>query len=554
MFPIVRLCQALGGFALAVSFAPNGLRSQQPASVAGEWIARLDLNSQPSPFRIMLEAAGDSVSVTAVSLPFSLLSPNNVEARRISDSWRRARVTVPGASWKFDAGAPPNSLHVEVRRWQGGDSATVTVTFRNETATAPIHHLVSVNPSLLKQYTGTYVLPSGERIYVWPTSRSGPLTYLEEATSRSGTLFPVAPDAYIAGATSALTDPVRVRATFRESANGTMSLTWQTSAGREDVAARSTAHRREEVRLQGPGGLLGCDILIPAQGRAHPGVVLVPGAGANDRYNVFMIAQVFAEHGVAALSCDKRGTGISEGDWRFTSFEQQAQDVAAGARFLRQRAEIDSTRVGIWALSEGTWVAPIVVAANPEISFLILVAAAAENRREGVLISNMEQMRRSGVSDAEIARYRGFAVRYHQAIMDKDAATIENLWKEYSGASWLPNTMPTAQTLNDWSWQRARLTWPYEPGPVLSKVTCPLLAIWGGEDFEMPPRVEKPLLKRWMLAARNSDYTLQVIPGADHTLRIDAPSFFLETGYAPEYFRTILEWVQTRVTRAAVRD
>jgi len=61
------------------------------------------------------------------------------------------------------------------------------------------------------------------------------------------------------------------------------------------------------------------------------------------------------------------------------------------------------------------------------------------------------------------------------------------------------------------------------------------LAIWGGEGFEMPPRVEKPLLERWMLAARNSDYTLQVIPGADHTLRIDGPSFFLETGSAPEY-------------------
>jgi pimeloyl-ACP methyl ester carboxylesterase len=333
-----------------------------------------------------------------------------------------------------------------------------------------------------------------------------------------------------------------------------MRLSWRAGTDKELVASGTNAYRREEVPLNGSGGLLGCDVLMPTGAGRYPGVVLVPGAGANDRYNVYMMAEVFATHGVAALTCDKRGTGTSEGDWRLTSFEQQAQDIGVGARFLRQRREIDSTRVGVWALSEGTWVAPIMVAANPQISFLILVAASATSRREGVLISNAEMMRRGGASAAEITRYREFFVRYQQAIMDNDAVAIGNLWKEYSGASWLPPNMPTAQTLNDWSWQRARLTWPYEPGPVLSKITCPVLAIWGAEDEEMLPRIEKPLLERAMLSAGNRDFTTKVIPGADHTLRTVAPTFVQETGYAPEYIRTVLEWLKPRVRPAGVKQ
>jgi predicted acyl esterase len=144
--------------------------------------------------------------------------------------------------------------------------------------------------------------------------------------------------------------------------------------------------------------MLGCDVLIPVRAGKHPAAVLVPGAGANDRYALYMIAELFAEHGIATLACDKRGIGKSEGDWRLASFEQQAQDVAAGVRFLQQRTEIDATRVGVFGLSEGAWVAPITAAQNPRLAFLILAALPAMSRRDSVLIGNVERLRREGTS------------------------------------------------------------------------------------------------------------------------------------------------------------
>ena len=110
--------------------------------------------------------------------------------------------------------------------------------------------------------------------------------------------------------------------------------------------------------------------------------------------------------------------------------------------------------------------------------------------------------------------------------------------------------MPTAQTLNEWSWERARLTWPYDPIPVLKSLNRPILAIWGAEDNEFIPRIHRPLFEQAMRTARNKDYSVRVIPGADHSLRSVAASFVDVPGYAPAYFQTMFEWLK----RTAIKE
>ena len=554
MFQSIRIASVVVGIAVTLCVTQT-TGAGQTESPAGDWIGGLHLGSQPVFLRITVGPSGEKGWTANVILqPVAAISPINTESRRITDSWRDARVAVDGTSWSVAAGTVPNRLEVDVRR--GAHGSIATVSFQNQTAQTVLHHLAAVDLARERQYTGAYVLPSGQRIYVWRPSATGPivggvrradgfLTFLEEATGRSGNLYPVAGDSYIAGPTSVLPDPVRVRATFRQGADGTRRLTWQETGKKEVVAPRSKA-RREEIQIKGPGGLIGCDVLTPAGDGKHPAAVLVPGAGANTRYDMHMIAQVFSEHGIAALACDKRGTGTSEGDWRLTSFEQQAEDVAAGVRFLQQRPEIDATRVGVFGYSEGAWVAPIAVAANPRVAFLILAAPPVTSRRESVLMGNEERLRQTGASADEIARHRQFYERYQQAIIDNDAAVIAQLWRQYAGASWLPANMPTAQTLNDWSWQRARLTWRHEPGPVLSTIRCPILAVWGAEDESFPPAIHRPRFEQSMRAGGNSDYTSRVIANANHSFLLVAPSFVEVTGYAPEYFRTLVQWLRAK--------
>lgn len=548
----------LGSLATIVVLAGSpslGAGAKQAPSLAGDWIGRLDIAARPAFLRVLVSGTErEGWTADLILQPLDLMSPVPAESRRIAESWRGARLVADGTSWSVVAGTVPDQIRLEVRTT--GNASVATVRFRNRTAQTPLHHLAIVDRARERQYAGTYVLPGGEPIHIWRPSVGGPvmgglgrpdgfLTYLEETTGQSGNLYSVGSDSYVAGPTSVLPDPVRVRVAFREDSNGAWQLSWEQTGSKAIVAPRSPAYRREDVQLKGPGGRLGCDVLMPVSGKV-PAVVLVPGAGANDRYAMYMMAEVLAEHGVAALTCDKRGTGTSEGDWRLTSFEQQAQDVAAGVQFLQQRREVDADRVGLFGYSEGAWVAPILAAENSRLGFLILSAVPVTSRRESLRITNAERLRNDGASAAEIARNREFYEHYQQAIIDNDAAAIEQLWRQYAGASWLPAAMPTAETLNDPNWQRARLTWPHEPGPVLRKIRCPVLAIWGAEDEEFLPRVHRPLFEHAMLDARNADATVRVITGANHSFLRVAPSYTEVVGYAPEYFRTILDWLKTK--------
>lgn len=71
---------------------------------------------------------------------------------------------------------------------------------------------------------------------------------------------------------------------------------------------------------------------------------------------------------------DKRGNGESGGSWKTVGFEQRAGDVAAAVRQLRELPAIDVGRVGLIGVSQGSWVADIVAAADVRLGFVVHVS------------------------------------------------------------------------------------------------------------------------------------------------------------------------------------
>ena len=286
----------------------------------------------------------------------------------------------------------------------------------------------------------------------------------------------------------------------------------------------------------------------------HPGIVLVPGSGAVDRFaGYYIVAELFAQHGIASLICDKRGTGASTGDWHYQSFEQQAQDVVLGMQRLRSRPEVDASRVGIWAFSQGTYPGPI-AAVTGNASFLILVAGFGNSSRDTVMAGNIARMQRSGTASAEIERYKDYFRRWQQAVMDDDFSAYEAAHKQYAGAAWLPSN-PQSENVFKTSWlnARARLMWPYKPGPTLRQLKIPVLAFWGSEDDEARSHIERPTFEQLLHDAGNRDYSLRVIAGAAHGMQINGGGVE-STGYAPEYLAGMLEWLRGRVLKGKRSD
>ena len=522
---------------LAVNVSLPASAAEQPKPLLGGWAARLDISSPPAVLRLRVtETPEHDYTATAFVNPEPNGLPALVNRKLIRD----------GFSWSMAAGEGPNQFRLDIR--QTGESFVATYTVGKSSGQAQLRRL-SNDAAVNKRYTGAYVRSSGEHIYI-RRSFAGQLagtvlSYLDEKTGRSGILYPAAANSFVAGPSLDLPDPVGLTVTFK--GDPTESLEWKPLGKNGFIAKKSTSYDRQDIQIPVPGGLLGCEALIPAGKGKHPGVVLVPGAGGVDRFAPFyVLADVFAHHGIASLACDKRGTGVSTGDWRYQAFEQQAQDVVEGMRYLRDRSEVDTSRVGVWAFSQGTYVGPI-AASIGNAAFLILVADFAINLREHVVITNVERLRRQGLPNEEIERYKDYTKRWHQAIMEKDFKTAERAYQQYEGASWLPRNRPVEQAwTTDWSWDRARLTWAYQPGPILRTLKMPVFAFWGSEDQQAPPSLNRAPLEQALRDAGNSDYTLRVIAGAGHELAIEAPLVGI-IGYTPEYIPGMLEWLRTRV-------
>lgn len=76
-------------------------------------------------------------------------------------------------------------------------------------------------------------------------------------------------------------------------------------------------------------------------------------------------------------------------------------------------------------------------------------------------------------------------------------------------------------------WMRFFLT--YDPSPTLMQVKCPVLAINGEKDLQVPPDENLQAIEKALKAGGNSDYTVKELPGLNHLFQT------AETGSPSEY-------------------
>src|SRR5262249_48818400 len=104
-------------------------------------------------------------------------------------------------------------------------------------------------------------------------------------------------------------------------------------------------------------------LCMPRSPGRHEAVVILQGSGSESRWGTNrFIADQFARSNIAALVYDKRGSGLSTGDWRSSSYDDLANDVLAGIDLLASRLDVDPRRIGLHGHSEGGIIAAMVAA------------------------------------------------------------------------------------------------------------------------------------------------------------------------------------------------
>jgi pimeloyl-ACP methyl ester carboxylesterase len=291
-----------------------------------------------------------------------------------------------------------------------------------------------------------------------------------------------------------------------------------------------------DLRIPVDGAVLSARISRPERSPA-PAFVALHGAerGLQDWYLYEHLHAVLPAAGVAAVTFDRRGEGSSSGEPSRGRFELQADDALAVVEHLGGLPGIDAGRIGLWGLSQGSWIGPIAAARSPSVALLILVASCG--------VTPGDQMRWTARLQAgrEFGPEAGErAARIWTLVLDwmrgGDRGPLEAAVAEGSTEEWWPRACIGTDLPPDSDRDEVREELDFDPEPVFARVRVPTLLVYGDQDEWIP--VDESI-EAWR-RARGEAVDVVVISGAGHEPTIDGE-------LAPVYQRTMLDWLQRQL-------
>ena len=231
--------------------------------------------------------------------------------------------------------------------------------------------------------------------------------------------------------------------------------------------------------------------------------------------------------GVSVFVYDKRGTGLSEGEYT-QNFPRLADDLVAASKEAQRLAEGRFGRFGLFGLSQGGWIAPLAVD-RAEAEFIGIGYGLVVDIREEDAAQVSKDLRDAGYGEDVVekarmvtdATARIVTSGYRDGLEDLDEAR-----RLYSEEPWFPLvkgeytgvllTMSTDDLRENGVpfFDRLDVDWSLNPMEVLGGVRVPQLWVLAAEDREAP--IALTLERLGILRERGSDIAVYVFPDTDH--------------------------------------
>ncbi|WP_192347808.1 S9 family peptidase [Algoriphagus sp. Y33] len=335
-------------------------------------------------------------------------------------------------------------------------------------------------------------------------------------------------------------------------------------------------YRSEEVIFENKQAeiLLAGTLTMPEEDGKYPAVVLISGSGPQNRDEELMghkpflvLSDYLTRNGIAVLRFDDRGTAASTGDFASATSVDFATDVASAVQYLQSRPEIDKSKIGLIGHSEGGIIAPMVAADSDDIDFIVLLAGTGI-RGDKLLLAQQELIgKASGISPTQLEE----SAMLNRGIFDivlKDQGTEEmkGEMRNYMAQAFrnippvnLPSGLTEDKFVNDQMARMKELSSPwmqnfirYDPAPALEKVSCPVLALNGEKDLQVPPKENLEAIKAGLAKGGNTNVTTMELPGLNHLFQeaeTGAPSEYgtIEQTFSPVAMEVVLGWIKEQV-------
>jgi len=325
--------------------------------------------------------------------------------------------------------------------------------------------------------------------------------------------------------------------------------TLQFALGR-NAAAATPPYETRELHFTRGAAYFAATAFVPSRGAPHAGVVVLQGSSSNLRQEYRFYADHFARAGLAVLTFDKRGKGGSTGDYGSATYDVLADDAAAAVECLRHQPGVDRQRVGVWGLSQGAFIAPLVAARVP-LRFVVAVSAPGMPIGESAAYQDSVRLTSAGFDSADVRRTVSLDRRLlewlrtgHEQIELAGllAKAADTPWRR---ASSLPPRLPSGAALEGWYWRGRTL----DPARAWRQVRVPVLAVYGAADELVPAALSARLIERALHDGGNRDITVRVFPAANHVLRtlpLVAGGKWDWPRAAPGYVKLVTDWILER--------
>jgi pimeloyl-ACP methyl ester carboxylesterase len=321
-------------------------------------------------------------------------------------------------------------------------------------------------------------------------------------------------------------------------------------------------YTEEEVSYENKQGAakLAGTLTIPPGAGPFPAVLLITGSGQQDRDEALLghrpflvLADHLTRRGIAVLRVDDRGIGGSTGDFLNSTTADFASDVVAGVEFLKSRGkQIDPRKIGLIGHSEGGTIASMVAARTPDVAFFVMMAGTGVPGGE-VSLAQAEAISRSAGAPADVIEKNQERQRRVLAIVKEESDPKARFDKLQALAEQIAAEVHGSASAMKAQFQAAASPWfrfwiMYDPASSLEKLTCPVLALDGSLDLQVPPAVNLPAIGKALEKGGNADYEIVKLPKLNHlfqtarTGRMDEYGKIEET-IAPVALETISNWI-----------
>ncbi|HEX3148646.1 MAG TPA: alpha/beta hydrolase [Gemmataceae bacterium] len=295
-----------------------------------------------------------------------------------------------------------------------------------------------------------------------------------------------------------------------------------------------------------------------------PTVVTITGSGPQDRDEsllghkpFWVLADHLTRHGIAVLRFDDRGVAKSTGKFGTATSKDFADDVAGAVAFLKARKDVG--KIGLIGHSEGGMIAPMVAAEDSTIGFIVLLAGPGTKCDELLYAQGQLLVKAMGGDEKTQARQASLHKKLFPLVKEgADSAKLKAALKELEKDFTDEEKKELAKVQDAAAASVGALATPwfkfflnYDPDPTLKKVKCPVLAINGEKDLQVPPKENLAGIEKSLKAGGNMDVTVKEFPNLNHlfqTSKTGLPSEYgkIEETMSLAVLEMIAEWIGKR--------